>query len=95
MNKIAQNQQLATIVLITSLIFSFYWIGVFFVDVYKWAFVGAVYEILWLPGLAVIYFLPVLILLLAVLNKFRINSRYYVGFSMLALTIILIFTLFT
>lgn len=94
MKKIVQIRQLANIVLITSLFFSLYWIGVFFVDVYKWAFIGAVYEILWLPGLVVIYCLPVLILLFAVLNKFRINIKYYISLGILALTIILIFTVF-
>lgn len=95
MNKIAQNQQSANIVLITSLCFSIYWIGIYLIkDVYAWSFVGAVYEILWLPGLIVIYILPVLILLLAFINRFQINFKYYISLSILVLTIILLFTVF-
>ncbi len=65
MRKIAHNQFFANIVLIISLLCSIYWIGIFLIkDVYAWVLVGAVYEILWLPNLAVIYLLPVFILIL-------------------------------
>lgn len=94
MNKVAQNQKLANIVLITSLFFSIYWIGVHLINVYSWAFVGAIYEILWLPALVIIYVLPVLLLLLAFMNKFRINTKYYISLGILVLTIILLFTVF-
>lgn len=91
MNKIVENQQLANIVLMTSLFFSIYWIGVCFVDVYQWAFVGAIYEILWLLGLGVMYVLPALIILLALINRFKINSKYYISLFVLAITIAVFF----
>lgn len=96
MKNIAHNQVFANVVLIVSLFCSLYWAGVFLIeDVYAWALVGAVYEILWLPGLAVIYLLPVFILILAIVNKFKINSKYYIGLGLLALIITLLFTVFT
>lgn len=96
MRKIAHNQFFANIVLIISLLCSIYWIGVFLIkDVYAWVLVGAVYEILWLPNLAVIYLLPVFILILAIINRFKINSKYYIGLAFLVLTITLLFAVFT
>ncbi len=47
-----------------------------FFDVYHFALVGAMYEILWLPMIAMIFILPVLAFIFWRKDKFRFRSVY-------------------
>lgn len=65
-----------------------YWFLAFNIDVYKYAIVGAIYELLWLPALALIYVLPIVNLYFWVKAKFRLKSLYLYGFMVTTLSLL-------
>jgi len=94
MKNIAQNNKAANAILIVSFLILLYWNFAHNIDVYKYAVVGAVYEMSALLVVAATYILPLFILVIAFINKFRINSKYYIALGLLALTIILLLTIY-
>ena len=70
-----------------------YWAGTLFIkNVYDFALVGAVYEILWLPMLASLVALPVLAFVFWVKERFSIKSVYpYLILLIITLFLMLIF----
>lgn len=94
MNSIAQNSQKATAILLISAGVFFYWMMSHSINVYAYPVIGAVYEMTALLVVAATYALPVVILLLAMANKFKINIRYYLGLGILVLTILLMLTVY-
>lgn len=95
MKNIAQNNQAANAILIVSFLILLYWNFAHNIDVYKYAVAGALYEMSTLLVAAATYTLPLFILIVAFINKFRINSKYYIALSILALTITLLFTIYS
>ncbi len=61
------------------------------VNPYKYAVVGAVYEILWLFIVATIFIIPVIALWVLLKNKFSIKSFYLYSLLISAATIGLLF----
>ena len=61
------------------------------VNPYKYAVVGAVYEILWLFIVAAIFIIPVIALWVLFKNKFSIKSFYLYSLLISAATIVLQF----
>ena len=61
------------------------------VNPYKYAVVGAVYEILWLFIVAAIFIIPVIALWVIFKNKFSIKSFYLYSLLISAATIVLLF----
>lgn len=61
------------------------------VNPYKYAGIGAVYEILWLLIVAAIFIIPVIALWLLFKNKFSIKSFYFYALLISAATIVLMF----
>ena len=94
MKNVAQNNKAANVILIVSCFILFYWNFVHNFDVYKYIVVGALYEMSALLVLAATYILPLFILVVAFISKFRINSKYYIALCLLALTIILLLTVY-
>lgn len=94
MKNIAQNNQAANAILIASFLILLYWNLAHNIDVYKYAVVGALYEMTALLVVAATYILPLFILIVAFINKFRINIKYYIALCLLALTIILLLTIY-
>jgi len=80
---IFENPQRNRIVLILSTVTSLYWFIGKSTDVYRFAFTGAVFELLWLPMLASILLLPLLSILFLIKDKF--NPRSMALYSILLL----------
>lgn len=94
MKNVAQNNKAANVILIVSCFILFYWNFVHYFDVYKYIVVGALYEMSALLVLAATYILPLFILVVALVNKFSLNKKYYIALVILVLTITLLFTIY-
>ncbi|MGY6560500.1 MAG: hypothetical protein ACXITV_00175, partial [Luteibaculaceae bacterium] len=67
------SQNIHKVVFILSLLAAgYWWFGKFF-DVYKFAVIGAVAELLWLPALFLLIALPIVALVLWIRDKFAFN----------------------
>jgi hypothetical protein len=62
------------IVFILSIIVSGYWWLGQGINVYSFAFVGAIFEILWFPVLLMLFVLPIISMILLIKEKFSGNS---------------------
>ena len=69
--------------LIFSIFIAVYWSMVRWVDLYYFAVTGALYEILWFPMIACAFIVPVVVLVLWGLQKFRLRSFYFYSFLIL------------
>ena len=94
MKNIAQNNQTAKAILIVSCFILLYWNFVHNFDVYKYIIMGALYEMSALLVLAATYILPLFMVILILISKFNLNKKYYIALGILALTIILLFTIY-
>lgn len=55
---------------------SFFWLSGNLMDIYHYPFVGALFELLWLPMLIMLFVLPVLCLVFWAKEKFIFKSFY-------------------
>ncbi len=78
------------IVFALSVLTSIYWCIGQLVDVYYFAVVGAIFEIMWLPMIASIFVLPTLSLVYLAKEKFSLKSLHLYSFLILLATILLI-----
>lgn len=78
------------IVFALSVLTSIYWCIGQLVDVYYFAVVGAIFEIMWLPMIASIFVLPILSLVYLAKEKFSLKSLHLYSFLILLATILLI-----
>ena len=77
------------IVFIMSILVSgFWWLGQV-INVYRFDLVGAIFEILWLPVLAMLFILPIISLILWVKEKFNLGSLYLYSILIVVATILL------
>lgn len=53
-----------------------YWIFVHSFPVYKYKLVGIIYEILWAPMIPLLFLVPIVSLIAAIMSKFK-NSFFY------------------
>ena len=75
--KAIKNRGVIITVLLTALVLSCtFWITAALIDVYKIAVVGAIFEILWLPMLALTFGAPVAALIFWYKERFRISSVF-------------------
>ena len=86
MEKVITNKKL--IIALSILILS-YWLLCKTIDVYKYTVLGVIYEILWLPMLALLFLLPII-------NTYAIfkNKNSLISYFSLALNIITILIVF-
>ena len=71
-------------------IFAFlYWTLGQIIDVYRFAWVGAVYELLWLPMMGILFFIPILSLVFLANEKFAKRSFYPYSFLIAIMVILL------
>jgi hypothetical protein len=61
--------------LLSIIVCGYWWLGKI-INVYRLALVGAIFEILWLPTLALLFVLPIISLISLVKDKFTIKSLY-------------------
>jgi hypothetical protein len=76
-----KNSKISKMVFISSIIVAAYWLLAKGVNVYSNAIVGAIFEILWLPFISLLFLLPIISLFL--LLKDRVNVRSLYLFTML------------
>lgn len=68
------NKKASVVVFALSWIVALFWILGNLFDVYQFAVTGAVFEILWLPVLALTFILPVVTIVLFIKDKFNFKS---------------------
>ena len=86
MEKVITNKKL--IIALSILILS-YWLLCKTIDVYKYTILGVIYEILWLPMLALLFLLPIINTYAIFKNK---NSLFlYFNFALNIITILIVF----
>jgi len=85
-----KNSRTSKIVFILSIIVSGFWWLVQVINVYSFALVGAIFEILWLPAIAMLYALPIISLILFVKEKVYLRSLYIYSILIGAATILFI-----
>jgi len=90
---IIHNRPSKIIFIITILVCSF-WITSHIINIYDFPFLGALFEIAWLPMLALIIILPVLTLIYWIIQKFRVNSYHLYAFIISSLTLYKLLTIF-
>ena len=82
----------AKIIFILSLLVSFFWITAKAFNVYHHKIAGAVFEILWLPMVMLMFVLPVVSVVYWSQKKFTGNSLYPWSLLAIALSVILMLT---
>jgi len=71
-----KNTKTSKIIFCLSLLASVLWCLSRVINVYSFALLGAIFEILWLPMLASLFFLPIISLVLWLKEKFNVRSLY-------------------
>jgi hypothetical protein len=67
---------------------SIFWIFTKFVPIYENKIIGAVFEMLWLPVVIILFILPILSFLLWAGEKFRVKSVHLFSIILAALAIL-------
>jgi hypothetical protein len=78
-------------VFILSILASVFWYIGQTVNVYYFAVVGAIFEILWLPMIALLIVLPIFSFIYLVKEKFNLKSLYLYSFLILMFTFLYFF----
>ena len=81
------NTKISKIIFLVSIIASINWVLGRTINVYHFAVVGAIFEMLWLPVLALIFILPVASLIFWIKDKFNFRSLNLYSVLIILLTI--------
>lgn len=84
-----KNSGTAKIVFVISIIVTGYWWLGKFIDIYRFAAVGAIYELLWLPNLAMLFVLPVVATAAMVKEKFTTLLPFIISILLCVITILM------
>ncbi len=76
------------IVFILSILTSVFWCVGQLINVYYFAVVGAIFEIVWLPMIALLIILPILSLIHLVKEKFNLKSLYLYSLLIVLATVL-------
>jgi len=88
---IFKNSRTGKIVFISAILVFIYWfLGQVLNDVYHFTLVGAIFEILWLPALAMLFLLPIISIIFWVKEKFNLRSLYLYAILLVIMTILLL-----
>lgn len=82
-----KNSKTGKIVFLLSIIVAGYWWLGQAINVYRFAFVGAIFEILWLPVLLMLVVLPIISVIMLIKEKVNIRSLYIYSFLISVTTI--------
>ena len=77
-------------VFILSLLVSLFWLIGKAINVYRFAIVGAVFEIIWLPAIALTFILPVISFIFLIKEKFSLRSLYLYSFLIIVVPFLLV-----
>ncbi len=80
------NKYIGKIVLTLSILVSVFWYLVNLIDVYQIAVVGAIFELLWLPMIAMLFILPIFSIVYLVKEKFSVKSFYLYSIIIIGVT---------
>jgi hypothetical protein len=72
----SKNSSLSKIFFVLSIIVFIFWSIGQIIDVYRFAVVGAIYEILWLLMLLMLFVLPIISLIFLIKEEFTFRSLY-------------------
>lgn len=78
------------LILLLSIFAAVFCVLVSFVNVYQYALVGAIYEILWLPVLGILFIVPVIAILFWRKEKFTLTSLYPYSILICVATLVLV-----
>ena len=73
-------------VLFLSILVSLFWLASRFINIYQFALVGAIFEILWLPMILMVFGLPLISLYYLFKEKFNANSTYLYAILIMSFT---------
>lgn len=82
------KSKIPKIVFMLSILTSIFWCVGQLVNVYYFAIVGVIFEIIWLPMIALLIILPILSLIYLVKEKFMLKSLYLYSFLIILATIL-------
>lgn len=83
-----KNSTLSKTLFLLSVEVSLFWILGIFVNVYQFAIAGAIYEIIWLPNLAMLFALPLVSLFFLGKEKKKLQSLYLYSIILLTIAIL-------
>ena len=84
-----KNSGLSKILLVLSIIIFIFWFLGQHTDIYRFAFVGAIFEFLWLFMLLALFILPILSIIFLIRERFNLRSFYLYILIITATNIIL------
>ena len=76
-------------VLFLSIFVSLFWLISRFINIYQFALVGAIFEILWLPMILMVFCLPLISLNYLFKEKFNANSTYLYAILIMSFTFLI------
>ena len=77
-------------VFVLSLFVSLFWLSGLAINVYHFAIVGAVIEIIWLPAIALTFIMPVISFVFLIKEKFSLRSLYLYSFLIIVVPFLLV-----
>ena len=77
-------------VLFLSILVSLFWLASRFINLYQFALVGAIFEILWLPMILMVFCLPVISFYYLLKEKLSVNSTYLYSILIMSFTFLII-----
>ena len=77
-------------ILYVSILVFLFWTCSRFINVYRFALVGAIFEILWLPMILMLFCLPVISCYYLFKEKFSIHSTYLYVFLLMLFTFLIL-----
>jgi hypothetical protein len=86
---IFKNPKVNLLILLLSILTASIWIIGTHINVYQNAFLGAIFELLWLPTLALFFGLPIAAIYFLYKDKFNIKSFNYLSITILLLAILI------
>jgi hypothetical protein len=87
-----KNSRLSKILFVLSIFILAYWSIGRSINVYQYAIVGAIYEIMWLFMLLALFGLPIIALIFLIKEKFSFRSFYLYTIIIDGFTILLMFS---
>lgn len=78
------------IVLIGSILVSIYWLLSKYINIYHFALAGAIFELLWLPMMSMLFVLPIISIISMAGGKLNVRSPYLHSFLIIATTILIL-----
>jgi len=84
-----KNSSLSKIFFTLSIVVLVFWSTGRIIDVYRYPAVGAIFEILWLFMLLILFILPIVALILLIKEKFSFKSLYLYTIIVTALNILM------